>query len=251
MVDAQLFDKLTEIVKRMPESKSEKDRTKDRAKDKARHVAVTIRGNLAWAKKKNNDLATVYAKSFTLLHEWIEEQVQQEVPMVTYLLLSEEMRNAAIFPIFLEHLSAFLTKLQADEIIHNNRIRVSFLGKWYDLPGHVVDTMKTLGERTKDYDAYFLNFCVNYDGQQEIVDAFKLLARKVKENKLEPEAMTPALVKENLYTSFFSPPDIQLFTGTRRTLSGLLLWDSMHSRVVFSDKPWPEMTRQDFKNLIL
>ncbi|MBI2549030.1 di-trans,poly-cis-decaprenylcistransferase [Candidatus Woesearchaeota archaeon] len=245
MLDKEILDKFTEMVKRTTPllDKSEKERPL--------HVAVTIRGNLAWAKKKNNDLATAFTKSFQLLHEWIDEQVQQQVPMMTYLLLSEEMHNAAVFPVFLEHLSVFLTMLQGDESIDRNHIRITFLGKWYDLPGRVVDTMKALGEKTKDYDHYFLNFCMNYDGQQEIVDAFKLLARKIKENKLEPESITPALVKENLYTSFFIPPDLQLITGTTRTLSGLLLWDSMSSRIVFSDKPWPEMTRQDFKDLML
>jgi undecaprenyl pyrophosphate synthase len=39
------------------------------------------------------------------------------------------------------------------------------------LPQHTVDAVKKILDETKDYDCYFLNFCLHYDGQEEIVDA--------------------------------------------------------------------------------
>ena len=122
---------------------------------------------------------------------------------------------------------------------HIHRIKIAFIGKWYSLPENLVSVMKKLMEDTKEYDNFFLNFCMNYDGKQEIVDACKLITIQVKSEKLESENINEGVIKENIANSYFLPPDLIVFTEGNKTNS-FLLWDSCNSRVLFFEKPLRE-----------
>lgn len=129
--------------------------------------------------------------------------------------------------------------------INENQVKISVIGKWYDLPSKCIDEIKSVLNLTKDYDRFFLNLCINYDGQEEIVDACKLIAMQVKGDKLDPDKIDKSVIKENLYSSYFLPPNLVITTGTSNQLKGFLLWDSAHSKVYFSNKNWLDFTRSD------
>ena len=84
----------------------------------------------------------------------------------------------------MDEFAKFLQWLKVNEKIHSNKVKVSALGKWYDLPSRGVEGIKEIIEETKDYDNFFLNFCVNYNGQEEIVDACRLIGRQIKAERL-------------------------------------------------------------------
>src|SRR5690606_40296287 len=56
---------------------------------------------------------------------------------------------------------------------------------------------------SKDYDKHFLNFCIQYDGQEDIAEASKMIARKILTGKLTVDDITPQTIKENVYSSYF------------------------------------------------
>jgi undecaprenyl diphosphate synthase len=123
---------------------------------------------------------------------------------------------------------------------------VSILGKWYDLPSRVVEPIKRIIEETKDYDSFFLNLCINYDGKEEIVDACKMILRKALLEKAEVDSIDSDTIKDNIYSSYFLPPDVIVKTGTGKRLHGFLLWDSTQAVVYFSGVLWPEFREKDF-----
>ena len=123
------------------------------------------------------------------------------------------------------------------------------LGKWYDLPGRVVEPIKDAIDSTRDYDLYFLNLCVNYDGQEEIADACRLIARKVRAGRIDIDQITKSEIKENIYASYFLPPDVVVCTY-KRYFTGLLLWDSVRSTIYFTPVLWPEFTESELDKAI-
>jgi len=148
-----------------------------------------------------------------------------------------------------DSLADFFNGLCNNDLIHKNQIKISVLGKWYDLPGKFVDSIKNIIEKTKEYDSYFVNFCINYDGQEEIVDAVRLIARRLKADKLDPSMINKELIKENIYSSYFVPPDLIIINGSKRT-SDLLLWDSPNAKVYFTNNLWPDFDKVDLKDAI-
>ena len=102
-----------------------------------------------------------------------------------------------------------------------------------------------MSEETRDYDQFFLNFCVNYDGQDEIVDACKLIGKKIQAEKMDPDSLSKDAIKENLYSSYFLPPELMIVMNGKKNLSGFLLWDSIQASIYFSDKNWSDFSAND------
>jgi len=215
-----------------------------------KHIALTLAGNADWAKIHKKPLEEAYSKQFATIEKLVSLQVSLNIPVFTIFLLSEELRDSERFALFKELMIDFFNRLKDSKLIHEKQIKVSALGKWYDLPYRLIESIKSAFDVTKDYDKFFLNFCVNYNGQQEIVDACKLIARKVKAGKLDPDSINDALIKENTYSSYFIPPSLIIITGKRKKTSGILLWDSSNSIIFFSEKLLPEFTSLDFLDAI-
>jgi len=215
-----------------------------------RHVAFTIAGNIIWASKNKKSLEEAYKTGFDVLQKFISIQSRINIPIMTAFLLSEEMKESEHFPLFKDLLISFFNSLKESRIIHKNKVKISVLGKWYDLPHQLVESVKEAINETKDYDNFFLNFCVNYSGREEIVDSMRLIARKVKAGKLDPESISKDIIKENLYSSYFLPPDLIAVSGPKKNFSGLLLWDASDARIYFFEKNWPDLTKSDFAKAV-
>lgn len=145
----------------------------------------------------------------------------------------------------IDDLTDFVESLRAWEFLYQAHIKVTILGHWYDLPARLVEPLKRLQESTREHDAFFLNICINYDGQEEIVDAASIIARQVKIGKLDPERITKESIKEALSTSYFVPPDLIIKSGPYVSLRSFLLWDSAHSIIFFTKKNINDFTPKD------
>jgi undecaprenyl diphosphate synthase len=175
----------------------------------------------------------------------LEAQVKLDLPVLTLYLLSSSTKSAEYLTRVTASITELLEGLAKAELIHNNQVKVSVLGKWYDLPGGLVDAVKSVVDATASYDRFFLNLCVNYNGQEEIVDACKLLARRVKAEREDPDRLTTAAIKESLYSSSIIPPQLIIKNG-EKTLPNVLLWDSPGARIYFTGKHWSEFGKSDF-----
>jgi undecaprenyl diphosphate synthase len=221
----------------------------DPKRQKPRHIGIIINGNVSYAKRNGISVQKIFNESFEKLATIIKEQVKQEIPILTVNVIPSKLTQKEFFPIIVDELVTFIDKLTMETFLYENQVKISIFGKWYELPGKAVEVIKDTLDRTKDYDKFFVNLCINYDGYQEIVDACKVIARKVKAEKLEPENINHETIKENIYHSFFEP-EIIIKTGRSKKLKGFLVWDCGNSKIVFFGKGWPEFERKDFVKAI-
>jgi len=217
---------------------------------KAHHVAVTTDGVITWAKKKEINLEDAYKKCNMIIKSTIKTQIKLKIPILTIYLLPSNMTNLDHFSIKVDSLIDLINDLIESEIIGSNRIKISIFGKWYDLPGRAVEPIKKILDSTKDYDNFFVNFCINYNGQDEIVDACKILAMQAKNDKVDLSSVNQDNIKSNLYSSDFLAPDLIIKNGLRQKSTGLLLWDSINSSLYFTRKLWPDFGKDDFENAV-
>ncbi len=207
------------------------------------HIGLTINGIPKWAEINKKSIQEAHEKGFEQLRNIFKTQVENKIRVLTIYFMpkfrkdDKELINASI------ELMKYLAK---DSWIHENQVKVSIFGKWYDLPNELIEPIKNLISDTKDYDNFFINFCMNYSGRDELVDTFRLIAMKIKANKIDPEAIDKDMIKENLYTSYFVPPDIIIKTGVKNKLFGFMLWESAHADICFSNKLFPDFTSNDF-----
>lgn len=215
------------------------------------HIAITMEGTNAWSKKNKISLADAYNRNSVLIKSAAKSQVKLKIPIITFFMLPEDVnKDTDEFSACIGGITNFFDSISNHSLFADNKIKVSVLGRWYDLPGSLVESIKRIINETKDYDGFFLNFCINYSGQEEIVDACKLIARQVNAGKLDPDIINKELIKENIYSSYFVPPDLIIKNGYKKITSGILLWDSAKSKLYFTNKLFPDFDRMDLMDAI-
>jgi len=210
-----------------------------------KHIAITVEDNYLWKKKNKKTPEETFVRRDLVINDIIGCQVRMNIPIITLFLLPEGRSNQAEE----ESLVSFFENL-IRPYVHENQIKISVLGKWYGLSGKLVEEIKHCIDETKTYDRFFLNFCVNYDGQSEIVDACKLIARKIKADSIEIAQINKELIKDNLYSSYFLSPDLIIKTGMKKRWSNLLLWDSASAHYYFADKVFNDLSSSDIEKAI-
>ena len=164
-----------------------------------------------------------------------EEFLKRKIPILTLNLPETDF----------DKLNRIIALISSWEKIHSEKIKVNFFGKWYDLAWRVVGEIKNLIDETKDYDGFFLNLCIAYDGQEEIVDACRLLAKQAKIEKISPDNISKTDIKDNIYTSAFMPPQKIFILGGRKSIGGFLLWDSEKADIIFLDKHFDNINTEE------
>ena len=215
-----------------------------------KHIAITTNGILRYSQKSKCSLEESWKKSFEIILDLIRFQIDKNIPVVTFHLVPMGLVKNEIFPEISTFISNFFNQLKKDHLITGSKVKVSVIGKWYDLPGELVENIKDLTRETKDYDSFFVNFCVNYDGREEIIDAMKVMAMKVRNGSIDPSSISLEDIKEHLYSSYFIPPDLMIVNGGLQSTKGFLLWDSVNAKMYFTDKLWPDFKKDDLAKII-
>lgn len=234
----KLLDKFTELIR--------KEKTEGIKPKAPKHVAITTHGIAKWAKGNKTSLEEAYKKSNLLIKSAIKTQVNSNIPILTIYVMQSDIKEDESFSVMIDAIITLLKDVLGSEMINKNMVKISALGKWYDLPGRAVEVIKEAIDKTKEYDNFFLNLCVNYDGQQEIVDACRLIARQIKAEKIDIDSIGKDTIKENVYSSYFLPPDLIIKNGENNIIPGLLLWDSVNTKIFFTGKLWPDFKESDF-----
>jgi len=183
--------------------------------------------------------------------DWCEEL---NIKIITLYVLSAEnlTRDDAELHYLYDLIKVRLEKLYNDPRIHRNRMRVKAIGRVEILPEFLKEVLNRLDEATKNYDNHYLNIAIAYGGQNELVDAVKKIAAKIKDGSLDVNAIDKDVIESCLYTSHLpqSSPDMILRTSGEKRLSGFLVWQSAYSELVFMDVYWPEFRKIDLMRAI-
>jgi undecaprenyl diphosphate synthase len=209
--------------------------------DMPKHLAIDSTLIRAWATKNNVDIKEAVKKSNEKIKELIELQLKRDIPILTIQISTKNEEE-------IKGLKKLLQDLSEDESIHDKKVRVHVFGDWYGSEPELVDAIKTILDKTKDYDQYFLNLCIKYSGQEEIITATKLLLKKLQSSKVTTDAITIDSFKENLPSSYFMPPEIIIVNNY--TYTGLLLWDSPGALIYFTEKYWMDFDKKEFDKAI-
>lgn len=99
-----------------------------------------------------------------------------------------------------------------------------------------------------------VNVAIGYGGRREILDAVRgaLLDAVGRGETLEEAAanLSEEAIGAHLYTAGQAAPDLLIRTSGEQRLSGFLLWQSVHSELVFTDVLWPDFTRADLEKAL-
>ena len=210
-----------------------------------RHVAIVMDGNGRWAKQRNLPRTEGHARGEAALLDVIHGAVEAGVKYLSAYAFSTE--NWKRSPDEVRWLMGFNR-----DVIHRRRdelndlgVRIVWAGREPRLWKSVVRELQVAEELSRENTVLTLQFCVNYGGRAEIVDAARALAREVRAGRLDPERITEKAFRQHLYAP--GVPDVDLFvrsSGEQRT-SNFLVWQAAYAEMVFLDRLWPDFDRRD------
>lgn len=210
-----------------------------------KHVAIVMDGNGRWAKQRGLPRIKGHEAGEAVLFEVIEGAIEMGIKYLSAYAFSTE--NWKRSPDEVRFLMGFNR-----DVIHRRRddldalgVKVRWAGRRPKLWGSVINELERAEEQTKDNEVLTMQFCVNYGGRAEIVDAARQIAREAQAGKLNPERISEKSFRR--YLDEPDIPDVDLFvrsSGEQR-LSNFLLWQSAYAELIFVDKYWPDWDRRD------
>ena len=125
--------------------------------------------------------------------------------------------------------------------INKDNIRVRVIGSKAKLGAALLTAIHDAEKLTEDNTRGTILLCLDYGGQQEIVDAIKTIVA----SGTRPEDVTTELVSQNLYVPDVPPLDLIIRTSGEQRLSNFMAWRSVYSELMFPRKYWPDFNERD------
>ena len=210
-------------------------------------------GNCRWARQAGfPSVLDGHSRGADKLHDVLGWCFEFNIPVVTVWVFSTDNFNRQQEEVdgLMELFEKKTLDMVNDASVHENEVRVRYIGRIEQLPDSLQDAIAQAEDATKDYTKFNLNVAVAYGGREEIVDGFRRYVRAGCEDGSELEKvlddLQPDMLKEHLYTAEIPDPDLIIRTSGEVRLSGFLLWQSAYSEYYFCDTYWPEFRKIDF-----
>jgi tritrans,polycis-undecaprenyl-diphosphate synthase [geranylgeranyl-diphosphate specific] len=186
------------------------------------------------------------------LEEVLNWCVKAGVKVLTVYAFSTEnfSRDEEEVDFLLNLIKNMMFSLGDDERIHKNKVRVKMIGDRSIIPDGLKEAVDYAEDRTKDYSDYHFNIAVAYGGRQEIINAVRRVAEKVKAGEMDIDDINEDSLSVNMYTSDDPDPDLVLRTSGEFRLSNFLIWQLAYAELYFTDIYWPGFRYIDFLRAI-
>lgn len=200
-----------------------------------KHLGFIVDGNRRWARERGLPTLEGHRRGIELVADIAEECHKQGVKIVSFYIFSTENWNRSKEEV--EYLMDLVEKCLKKFIKRclKTDTKIAILGTKERLSDRLKEAVKEAEEKTKECKENILGLCFNYGGKQEIADAA---------NKIEGE-VTIEKLEANLYHPEVPALDMVIRTSGEQRISGFMLWRMAYSEMLFLDKKWPDMTRED------
>ena len=211
------------------------------------HVGYIVDGNRRWAKQRGLPAYEGHLAGYSNLHDIASETFEQGVKYVSAYVFSTENWRRSQDEVG-KLMDLVLKMLTTDTpILQKNNIRLLIVGSRENLKPKIIQAIEKAESETANNSAGTLALCFNYGGQIEIVDAVK----KIVQSGKKPADISVKLIEDNLYCPDIPAVDLIVRTSGEQRISNFMLWRSAYSEMMFVEKMWPDLTKQDVQEILV
>lgn len=209
--------------------------------DIPKHVGFIVDGNRRWAKQHGLPAYEGHLAGYNAIKEVALETLASGVKyMSAYLFSTENWKRSEDEVSRL--MGLMLRVLQSDvPIFLENNVRLKVIGTREGLSDKMIKAIEGAEEKTAHLTGGTFLICWNYGGQLEIAEACK----KIVQSGIAADDVTPDLIAKNIYAPEVPPMDLVVRTSGEQRLSNFMLWRAAYSELLFLEKNWPDMTKDD------
>ncbi|MGA1150235.1 MAG: isoprenyl transferase [Flavobacteriaceae bacterium] len=214
-------------------------------KEIPKHVAIIMDGNGRWAKKQGKQRVLGHRQGAKSVREIVEESAKTGINYLTLFTFSTENWQRPLDEVNLL-MKLLLSSLKKEfQRLIDNEIRLNAIGDLSSLPQAVKAELNYVIDNTKHNEGMVLTLALNYGAQEEITQAMKSIAEKVKNSIISPEKVDQSTINEHLYTRNLPPVDLLIRTSGEERISNFLLWQIAYAELYFTKTLWPDFKKDD------
>ncbi|MCD6257315.1 isoprenyl transferase [Candidatus Aerophobetes bacterium] len=215
------------------------------------HLAIIMDGNGRWAKQRGLPRTEGHRVGMEKIREIMDICQKKGIKVLTLYAFSKQNWNRPKREVnFL--MKKFENYLDTEvDTLMEKRVNFRVIGRVKELPFNLRKKIKKVMDKTKNNRDFFLNLAINYGGQEEIVDAVKIISRLVKESKVSPRKIDVEFFKRYLYTPDLPYPDLLIRTGGEFRVSNFLLWQIAYTEFWVTKVFWPDFKEEHLEEALI
>ncbi len=210
-----------------------------------KHVALVMDGNGRWAKQRGMARTEGHKMGEAVLIDITCGAIELGIKHLSvYAFSTENWKRSTEEVRFLMGFNREVVRRRR-EALDIMGVNMRWVGSRPRMWRSVIKEFDIAEEMTIGNDTIIVNYCVNYGGRTEIVEATREIARQAAEGKLKPDKIDDDTIARHLHRPDI--PDVDLFirTSGEQRASNFMLWQSAYAEYVFQDKLWPDYDRRD------
>ena len=213
------------------------------------HVAIIMDGNGRWANKRGLKRTKGHQKGAEVLKKISEYVYDKKIKVLSVFAFSTE--NWKRDKDEVDYLMDLFIKAFKEnfEVVKKKGVKVVFSGLKSKLSDKVINAMKKMTEETKDNKNGIFNICLNYGGQDEILEAAKQISLDVKEGKISIDEINKDMYEKYLFNDL-PPIDLMIRTSGEYRISNFMLWQMAYAELYFTDVLWPDFDEEELDKAI-
>ena len=213
------------------------------------HVAIILDGNRRWAKRRGLPQLKGHQAGFENIKNLAPYIINKGVKVLSvYAFSTENFKRSEEEVKYLMDIFVDMFKKEYNKI-HEENIKVVVSGRRDNLRPDVLEAIDYIVEKTKDNTKGIFNVCLNYGGQQEIVDGAKRLAEDYKNGKISLDEVDEKSFYRYMYNEL-PPIDLMIRTSGELRISNFLMYELSYAELYFTETCFPDFNEEAFETAI-
>jgi undecaprenyl diphosphate synthase len=214
------------------------------------HIAIIPDGNGRWAQKRGLPRSIGHREGSMTLKKIVIYCSKIGVKYLTVYAFSTEnwKRPQNEVDTLMNLLLEFLRN--AEKELDGSNVCIKVIGDVTGLPNELQQEIMRVQNLTSVNNGLRLNIALNYGSRLEMLGAVKLIANKIKENKLSIDEIDENEFESCLYTAGIPDPDLLIRTSGEQRISNFLLWQCAYTEFWFTQELWPDVNESHIAEAI-
>ena len=211
------------------------------------NIGIIMDGNGRWAKRNSFNITKGHEQGINVVREIVEESVKQKISSLTlYAFSTENWLRPKTEITGIKKLIINAIDNQLTELLEQN-VKLQFFGNISGFGKKVSSKISDAEKKTSfDDPSLVLNIALGYGGRLDILNAVNKILDESKNKNV--------IIDEEKFFSYLDAPlkdlDLLIRTGGEMRLSNFLLFHIAYTELFFTEKLWPDFTKEDYVNCI-
>ena len=211
-----------------------------------KHIAITMDGNGRWAKTRGKFRVFGHENGVKAVRNTVEAAAELGIKYLTLYAFSTENWNRPKLEVDALMTLLISTISKETKTLMDNNIRLSAIGNLNDLPKNCQRELQEAIDKTKGNNRTTLILALSYSSKWEIINAIKQIVK----DGISEDDINEEMFSQYLTTKGVPNPELLIRTSGEQRISNFLLWQISYSELYFTEKLWPEFSKEDLYEAI-